>query len=339
MNSYVYTRRFAGALLFLLALLIAGSAGYMGIEGWSLIDAFYMTVITVTAVGYDEVQPLTQAGRTFTVFLLGGGITFMGVWFALITSLIVELDLTHVFRSRRIVKSIDQLEHHVIVCGIGRTGRHVVDELDRSGTPWVAIEKDADRVNELLQDRPDGLVITGNATLDDSLREAGVARARGLVSCLSADTDNLFVCLSARDLNADLTIVARAYEEETTDKLRRAGATHVVSPNMSGAMRMASMLLRPSVVSFLDIATRSSNLELRMEQLRIEPGADLAGSTLEEARIPLRAGLIVIATRKDGEGEDGFAFNPSADTRLDAGDDLIVLGTEEQIEKLRAYVA
>ena len=176
-----------------------------------------------------------------------------------------------------------------------------------------------------------------DATLDDTLREAGVDRARGLVSCLSADTDNLFVCLSARDLNPELTIVVRAYEEETMNKLYRAGATHVVSPNVSGAMRMASVLLRPSVVSFLDIATRSSSLELRMEQLQIPDAGALAGKSLKEARIPQKAGLIVIATRKGGAADD-FQFNPSADTRLDAGDELIVLGTESQISTLRDYV-
>ena len=338
MGLSIFLRRFIMALEFLALLLVAGTVGYVVIEGWAIGDAFYMSVITLTAVGYNEVHPLTEAGRTFTVLLLGGGLTFMGIWFALITSLIVELDLTHVFRSRRIVKSINALQDHVVVCGAGRTGRQVVDELEDAGAPWVVIERDAESIEKLLARYPSALVITGDATDDDVLLQAGLEKAKGLVSCLSADTDNLFVCLSARDLAPKLTIIVRAYEEQTMDKLYRAGATHVVSPNVSGAIRMASVLLRPSVVSFLDIATRSSQLDLRMEQLAISSGSRISSKRLADARIPQETGLIVIATSKASTGKDEFLFNPSADTRLDVGDELIVLGTVDQIAKLKAYV-
>ncbi len=336
----VFARRVAFSLLFLGFLAVLGTVGYRLIEGWAWSDAIYMTVITLTAVGYEEVRPLSQAGRTFTMILLGGGITWMGIWFAIITSLIVGLDLTHVFRRRRQMKRIAALKEHVIVCGTGRTGRQVIHELDGLAAPWVAVERDPTRVEALMAVHPDGLIVEGDATHDDTLMGAGLHRARGLVSCLSADTDNLFVCLSARDLNPELTIVARAYEEETVDKLYRAGATHVVSPNVSGALRMASVLLRPSVVSFLDIATRSSELALRMEQAEIPARSRLAGQTLAQGRIPQETGLIVLALRKGGEEHDGrFVFNPVADTRMDPGDELIVLGTAEQIETLRVYVA
>jgi voltage-gated potassium channel len=206
------------------------------------------------------------------------------------------------------------------------------------GAEYVIVEKDPARVEELRAFLPDALVLEADATHDQVLLEAGLARARGLVACLSADTDNLFVCLSARDLAATVKIVARAYEEETMDKLYRAGADHVVSPNVSSAIRMASVLLRPSAVSFLDIATRSSELALRMEQAIIGESSEVAGRTLMEARIPQRTGLIVIALRKRSTGKQDFVFNPVGDTRLGAGDEVIVLGKEEQIAALRTLV-
>jgi voltage-gated potassium channel len=334
-----FRRRFAIALLAFGLLTIAGGLGYRAIEGWSFADGLYMAVITITAVGYGEVQPLTQAGRNFTVGLLIAGISWMGLWFALITSFFVELDLRQVMARRRLMKRLDQLSNHIVVGGAGRTGLQVLQELEAMGVPWVAIEADERRIQTLQERFADGLFVQGDATHDEVLLEAGTDRARGLVACLSADADNLFVCLSARDLKSDLTIVARAYEEETMDKLYRAGATHVVSPNVSGAVRMASMLVRPSVVSFLDITTRSSDLDLRIEQALISNASRLAGRTLAQAEIPAKTGLIVMAVRSTDERDEGrFTFNPSAETRLNVGDELIVLGTPEQIERLRAYV-
>lgn len=330
--------RFLGAVIFFALLVLLGTVGYVSVEGWEIPDALYMTVITLTAVGYSEVLPLSPQGRVFTMALLGAGITWMGVWFALLTSFLVELDLTQVMRSRRIAKRIGNMKNHIIVCGAGRTGRQVIDELQDMGAPWVAIERDAARVEALLAAFPEGTALAGDATRDETLLEAGLDDAKGLVACLSADTDNLFVCLSARDLKPDLTIVARAYEEETMDKLYRAGASHVVSPNVSGAIRMASMILRPSVVSFLDIATRSSELALRMEQTAIREDSPVRGKTLAEAGIPQATGLIVIALKKAGEEEGNFVFNPVADTRLEEDDELIVLGTEEQIGRLRDFL-
>lgn len=333
-----FRARFIWALALLGVLVVLGTAGYRIVEGWAVMDAVYMTVITLTAVGYSEVQPLSHDGRIFTMVLLGAGITWMGTWFALITSFIVELDLTQVMRTRRNVKRLNAMENHIIVCGAGRTGRQVIHELEDMKAPWVAIERDHSRVEVLREAFPDALVLTQDATHDEALLQAGLERARGLVACLSADTDNLFICLSARDLKPELTIVARAYEEETMDKLYRAGASHVVSPNVSGAVRMASVMLRPSVVSFLDIATRSSDLALRMEQAEIRPDSRLVGKTLAQAKIPQATGLIVIALKKEDSAPGGFVFNPSAGTELHAGDELIVLGAQDQIDELMAFL-
>lgn len=330
--------RLLWTLVLLATLLVVGTFGYVVIEGQGLADAVYMTMITLTAVGYEEVWPLSPAGRVFTMFLLVGGLTWLGLWFANLTSLIVEMDLKGALRRRRNMKDISKMNDHVIVCGCGRTGRQVAQELETMTSDYVIIEKDTARIDELREFLPHAHVIEGDATHDHVLLEAGLLRAKGLVACLSKDTDNLFVCLSARDLAATLKIVARAYEEETMDKLYRAGADHVVSPNVSSAIRMASVLLRPSAVTFLDIATRSSDLALRMEQTVISPTSAVAGQTLMEAKIPQRTGLIVIALRKKTDQRHEFVFNPVASTRLDAGDEVIVLGQDEQIRKLREVV-
>lgn len=337
MSSFAH--RFIWTFVLLVTLLVVGTIGYVVIEGQSAGDSLFMTAITLTAVGYEEVWPLSPVGRVFTMVLLVGGLTWLGLWFATLTSLIVELDLKGALRRRRNMNEIAHMKDHVIVCGAGRTGRQVAQELETMTSHFVIIEKDPRRIQELREFLPDAHVIEGDATHDHVLLEAGLLEAKGLVACLSKDTDNLFVCLSARDLAATVKIVARAYEEETMDKLYRAGADHVVSPNVSSAIRMASVLLRPSAVTFLDIATRSSDLALRMEQTVIGERSDVAGRTLMEARIPQRTGLIVIALRKKAAPRHDFVFNPVASTRLEAGDEVIVLGQEDQITRLKEVVA
>jgi voltage-gated potassium channel len=329
--------RFFWTLVALAALGVVGTVGYVVIENQSLGDALYMTAITVSAVGYQEVFELSPVGRTFTMLLLLGGITWLGFWFANLTSLFVELDLKDALRRRRTMKEVQRMRDHVIVCGGGRTGRQVAQELESMASEWVLVERNPETIEELKEFLPDAHIVEGDATHDHVLLEAGLLEAKGLVTCLSQDTDNLFVCLSARDLAAKLQIVARAYEEETIDKLYRAGADHVVSPNVSSAIRMASVLLRPSAVSFLDIATRSSHLALRMEQMVVGADSPVAGTTLQKARIPQRTGLVVIALRKKDHPHD-FLFNPVAATRIEAEDEVIVLGTEEQISQLREVV-
>jgi voltage-gated potassium channel len=330
--------RFIWINVLLATLVVLGTAGYMAVEGWDFMDSLYMTVITLTAVGYSEVNPLNPGGRVLTMFLLALGITWIGLWFALLTAFLVELDLTHVLRRRRLMKDLKYLRNHVIVCGAGRTGRQVIQELEEAGIPWVVLERDHDRVEELREGLPDGRFMIADATHDDPLLEAGLERARGLIACLSEDTDNLFVCLSARHLVSDVTIVARAWDEDAVGKLLRAGATQVVSPNVSGAARMASAILRPSVFSFLDVATRSPGMNLRMEQAEIGRGSPVDGHSLAEAEIAQRTGLLVIAHKKTGDAPGDFTFNPRADTCLAAGDQIIVLGTPEQISGLRDYL-
>lgn len=336
-NSWVL--RFAAVIIYGLVLVMLGAVGYAAIEGWSIADSLYMSVITLTAVGYREVHPLTGGGRVLTMAMLGLGITWLGIWFAVITSFIVELDVRNFLRKRRIMKEIESLSGHVILCGAGRTGRRVMEELLPTNQEFVLVENDPAHVAIARELAGDGvLVVEGDANHDATLIAAGIERASGLVGGLGRDEDNVYVCLSARALNPDLKIVVRAYEEESSGKLYRAGADHVVSPNVTGAVRMASVLLRPSVVSFLDVVTRSADLALIVEQATIVPKSRLRGKSLRDAHIPERTGLMVIAVRKFGHGEDGFVFNPGADMLLDEGDELIVLGRRGQIEILREYV-
>jgi voltage-gated potassium channel len=319
-----------------LSLLTIGTLGFLSIPEYNLSDAFYMTVITLSAVGYEEVHPLRTGGRTLVSLLILGGLTLLGVWFALVTSAIVEMDLAHVFLTRRTMKKIETLKDHYIVCGAGRTGRQVARELEAAGKRYVIIEREADQAETLRDEFPDILTVVADATRDEALIEAKIGTAAGLVTCLSADTDNLFVCLSARDLQPGLTIVARAYNEQTLQKLYVAGANHVVSPNLTGGMRMAAMLLQPQVVSFLDIATRSEELDLRLEEVHVPGGSPFENQTLAEARIPHKTGLIVIAARHaDAPGRDGlWVYNPGPEHTILAGDVLIVMGNGEQIDLL-----
>lgn len=337
-------RAFATRTLLTLAyfglVLLFGAIGYVWIEGWPLDDSLYMSVITITAVGFEEVWPLTPPGRIFTSVLLGLGLTGMGIWFALITSLIVELDLRDTLIRRRMDKKITALRNHYLVCGAGRTGRRVVAELKSARRDAVVIERNPDRIARLLQDQPDALFIEGDATQDGMLKRGGIDRAQGLVTALSEDADNLFVCLSARALRKDLNIVSRALADESVDKLRLAGADHVVSPIMSGALQMTAFLTRPGVESFLDVVTRSPELFLRMEVTTIEKGSRLEGASLQGARVREETGLVVIAVKKLGLDENGgYLFNPSADTTLQVGDELVVLGAHEQVDRLRVYAA
>ena len=332
-----FARRFAYLAVFFGVLTIVGTAGYMRIEGWGLQDSLYMTVISITSVGYEEVHQLSGLGQNFTMFLLAGSITGIGIWFALLTALIVELDLTHVLRERRNIREIKKLNGHVIICGAGRTGRQVMEELVVAGQEFVVIERHQTTIDKLRETLPDVRVIHGDATLDHNLESAGVESARALVAALNADADNLFACLSARHLAPDLMIVARAHEEQSMEKMFRAGADRVVSPNVSSAIQMASFIARPSVMSLLDVATHSVDLTLRLEQAAITDRSPLAGRTLKDAEIPQRTGLIVIAVEKEGEGDREFLFNPVATTLLEPGDELIVLGEPEQVERLRRY--
>ncbi len=337
----VFRYRFLGAVAYTASLMLVGTIGFAALPEYNLPDALYMTVITVSAVGYGEVQPLAGPGRVLAGTLIAGGIVALAIWFAFITSMLVQIDTTTPFKRRRMIKRIDKLRGHVIVCGTGRTGRHVIKELRHRGASYVAIEHDYEQLERAGIMDGDSLFIEGDATNDSVLRAAGIGRARGLVAALNDDADNVFVCLSARTLNPELTIVGRAHQEESEGKLKQAGADRIVTPTATGGAHMASLVLRPNVTLFLDAAPQVAQHELpdlQIEQMEVHAGSSIAGLTLANAAIPAKTGMLVVAIQR-GEDRSLFVYNPGPLEQVQPGDCLIVLGRPGQIDRLRELLA
>jgi voltage-gated potassium channel len=326
-----YRFRALSTLVMILVIIIVGTLGYILLEGWSLLDSLYMTVISVTTVGYGEIRELTGAGRIFTIFLLVGSIGVAGYAVSTLTSFVVEGEFQNILRGRLMDRRIANLKNHIILCGGGPTGKYVAEEMHKTQTPFMVIERDADAIQQILQ-IGDVLHLQGDATQDETLLMAGIERAQGLIAVLGEDKDNVFIVLSARALNPKLRIVARVIDEENAEKLRKAGADEIVAPNAIGGLRMASLMLRPTVVNFLDEMLRVQEQTLRVDEVHINDIASLSGQTLGEADIGRRTGLLVVARRPES---GGYQFSPGAQTTLQDGDVLIVIGTREQISALR----
>ena len=329
-----YQRNFIIAIISLLILFNTGVIGYWIIEGdnphqkWTIFDAIFMTVITLTTVGYTD-DNMSKVGRAFTVFLLLGGFGIFVYSITVATAFIIEGQFREVFRRRKMEKSIDKLSNHYIVCGIGDTGVHALEEMIQMDMDFVAIEYEQERIDHELETK-DFLYVHGDATEDEVLIRAGIERARGLITSLSRDQDNLFVVLSAKQLNPRLKIASKAVEANSLSKLKQAGADEVVLSDHIGGMRLASTVTRPIVVNFLDIMLRSQETTRFVESV-IQSGAPLVGLTLGEARIPDRTNLMVVAVHKrNGE----FIYNPSGGLKLEAGDALIVIADNEQRQNL-----
>jgi voltage-gated potassium channel len=317
------------ALTMLLLITGIGVAGYMTISGMSFMDALYMTAITLSTVGYREVVPLTPGAQLFTIALIfcGLGVVLYGA--SLVAGDVIEGRLQRVIGRRRVQRQIEQLAGHYIVCGFGRMGRVVCKELAAKPVPFVVIEKNPETFRHIEAERFP--YVDGDATEDEVLAQAGIGRARGLVSALSRDEDNVYVVLSARQLNPDLLIVTRAEDERSETKLMQAGATRVVSPYVIGGSRMAGALLRPAVLDVIDLATHHRSLELKIEELTVAPAAFAAGTTLRDSGLREQLGLIVIAVKK-ASGE--MVFNPAAEVRIEAGDRLVVMGQQASLQEL-----
>ena len=315
-----------------------GTVGFWIIEGGrvSVGDCLYMTVITLSTVGYGEVIPMDGSARIFASFLIVFGMGTLIYFGSVVVAFWVELDINKVRRRRRMQQAISQLRDHIIICGIGTTGTHVVIELFATKTPFVMIDADAERLEAihglLKTKRENALFIIGDATDDAVLKEAGVDRAKGLVAALRNDKDNLYISLSARQLNAKLRIIARAMEKDAPQKMKRAGADQVVSPNLIGGRRIASEMIRPEVVEFLDMMMLDMDKNTRIEQVTLPPGSPLAGKNLSAANIRKSTDVLVIAIREKG---GKYIYNPGPDTELSEEAVLIVLGGVTSIVRLR----
>ena len=305
--------------------------GYSILEGWPIVDSLYMTIITMTTVGYGEVRPLSEYGRLFTIGLIITSIGIVGYVFSALTAFVVEGEVRQIIRGRKMDKQIAKLKNHIILCGIGRTGLHIAEEFYRTHTPFVVIEQDEEAL-EALSRFQDILHLQRDATQDETLLLAGIKQARGLVTTLREDKDNVFVVLCARSLNPDLRIIARLVEDKNEELLRKAGADHIVSPDAIGGIRMASVMLRPTVVAFLDEILRVTGQTLRMEEMQVDDFPALLNRSLGEVNIRKRTGALVVAIKSF---KHGYQFNPGAQTILRSGDILIVIGTEDQVDPER----
>ncbi|MCW3490992.1 potassium channel family protein [Dethiobacter alkaliphilus] len=325
------TRQIILILMILTMLLVVGTTGYMVLEDLNFINALYMTVITLSTVGFREVVDLRPETQVFTIFIIFAGISTAAYAFTNLAAFLLEGEFSYVLRRRSMDKKIAKLKDHYILCGAGQTGSSVIARFQRSKVDFVVIEKNEEKVHDMVERGI--LAIHGDATTEDALEKVRIRQAKGLISSLATDADNVFTVLTAREMKEDLYIVARAISKNAHVKLLRAGADNAVSPNELGGTRMASMLLRPVVVSFLDIITHMGDVVLDLEEVYITDKSDLADTTLEKAKIPERTGLNVLAIKK--KDEEKLRLNPTSQEKIHAGDKLLVLGQEYQIDKLR----
>ncbi len=322
-------------MILLAVTLTVGTGGFVLIANYPPFDAFYMTVITIATVGYFEVHALSTAGRVFNIFLILFGVSIMFYAVGVVTQTALETSFSDLFQKRRAKKMIDSLKDHFILCGFGRVGRGAAAELQRTGVPFVVMDRNEERVERAI--KAGMLAVHADSTRDEMLIEAGVRRARGLVAALSSDADNLFLILSAKGLNPNLAVSARVAEEASEAKMRRAGADAVFMPYAITGYRLAQSILRPHVYEFLDITASTSNLglEIGIEQVLISDGSSMATRSLREMQLRRDLGVIVLAIRRaNGQME----FNPAADTVIDQGDFLIVMGKNEDVRKLEELI-
>lgn len=314
-------------------LLAGGTIGFHLIEGWSLFDGLYMTVITLATIGYGEVRPLTDEGRVFTMILIVIGVIMVGYLISNLTKALIENEITAALGRRRLFKDISQLNNHFILCGAGRVGTRIVDELKKKNVDFVVIERDEATAEKLLQEGV--LVLMGDATSETVLEGARIREAKTLITSASTDAENVYIVLTARGMNPDLYIVTRANDAPAERQLLRAGANKVVSPVLIGSHRMAQAALSPAVADFIELTTMTESLDLFFDQVPVPTGSMLDGVKLKDSGIRSFQVMIVAITPPGGK----MIFNPDGERKLTAGDLLIAIGDHAGLEKLAAKAA
>ena len=326
MNS---TRHLIFSVFLIVFIIILGVTGYMMIEGWNLLDALYMTVETLTTVGYNEVHEMTRMGRIFTILLICIGVAFFLYVAGAVVQFMVEGRIRTILGRRRLDKKIDRLKNHYIICGYGRIGKVLCKMLLSKPIDLVVVEKDPDLIPEMDADKI--LYVSGDATNEENLIKAGIQRAKGLIAALATDTENVFLVLTARQLNPDLYIIARASRNESKTKLQAAGANKVELPYDMGAVSMAQRIIRPTVTSFLELAVAHKRKDIQMEEMPVRSSSDLVNVMLKDSGIRQQFNLIIIAIKKlDGN----MLFNPSFETVIEGGDTVIAVGQENNLQQL-----
>ena len=328
-------RRLRLGVLAFLAVILGGFVGYQVFEGFSPFDALYMTVITVSTVGFAEIQPLDTSGRVFTMLLIAAGVGSVAFAIASGGEFVLEGHMRRIIERRRMDRSIGHLSNHIIICGFGRVGRRLAEELHSDKVRFVVVDVDHDRLKEADDHRYP--YVEGDSTEESILLEAGIHRARALVACVNSDADNVLTTLTAKGMRADLTVIGRAKVEENEAKFRRAGADRVIAPTTIGGRRIAQLLTRPVVAEFLELVGGSGDLEYAFDEVTIRRGSDLVGTRMRDANIRERWGCTVLAI----DHRDGQPLNthPEGDIVLTAGDVLVVIGGIEHLTAMREHFA
>ncbi|MEE9495857.1 MAG: potassium channel protein [Desulfobacterales bacterium] len=313
--------RLRNSFVMLIGIVAFGTCGYYFVEQMPLFEAFYMTIITISTVGYAEILPLSQAGRVLTIIIIVLGITVGAYTIGLLVRAFIEGEMIKIFGRRKVQKQISELKDHYIVCGFGRIGRIISNELAADDIDFVVIEQDSAIIEKI--ESKNYLFLEMDATSEEALLKAGIMKAKGIATALRSDANNVFITLTAKGLRPDIYILARASHENNEDKLSRAGASRVVSPHLIGGKRMAQVLKRPTVVDFIDIATMGNSLGLMMEEATVGNGSGLIGKNLVDSNLRKDFGVIIVAIKKMA---GNMIFNPMPSETLEIGDGIVVIG-------------
>lgn len=323
-------------LLIILAIMVVGVIGFMTVEGYRFLDALYMVVITITTIGYHEVAPLSDAGKVFNIFLIISSFSTFTYALARLTQFVISGDMTYYFKNRNLMQQLARMDNHVIICGFGRNGQQAAKTLRAQKIPYVVVEKSEANIKSVLDEQPDLIYLLQDATEDEALIRAGVERARAMLITLPADADNVFIVLSARSLNATLQIISRSSSNSATAKLYKAGASNVIMPDMIGGTHMATLVSKPDVLEFIDFLSGEDGEGIHIESVaynKLPP--DIRDKSLGEIMDWKRTGVNCIGI-KDGEGK--FLINPPAATIVVEGMRVFVLGTRQQIARMKENV-
>ncbi len=322
------------SVLLLLLIVVFGTVSYSVIEGMTPFDSFYMTLITISTVGFSEIMPLTRPGRIITVIIIISGISLLTYTLGQGAKIFIEGELRELLGRRKLEKKIASIVDHYIICGFGRIGEVLCAELAEENIPFVVIEKDLDRFDILEKEQY--LYLKGDATDDDILLQAGLKSAKGIATVVSNDSDNVFITLTAKGLRPDIFVLSRASDAKNETKLIRAGASRVVCPFNMGGLRMAQILKKPTVVDFIDSTMMSGSLGLTLEEATVMPGSELVGKSLINSHLRRDFGIMIVAIKKSS---NSMVFNPGPNAVIEAGDVIVSVGKQEDMARMNEVLS